>query len=131
MTQCQLTEFKKVVNTRRGNILYQRIPTPRPPPQVVLKNAWQVQHDKEVQLQPGNEQSYGGGDPFKIDLRVEGVPQNAVFEDHGRVTKIQDLVHTLRTQSQTESVVADLQKTLELNTFSKESQKTFQSLGKV
>ena len=28
---------------------YQRIPSPRLHPKVVLKNAWQVQHDKEVQ----------------------------------------------------------------------------------
>ena len=39
------------------------------------------------------------------------MPQNAVLEDQGRVTKIQDLVHTLRTQSRTESVIADLSKT--------------------
>ena len=32
-------------------------------------------------------------------LRVQGVTQNAVLEDQGRVTKIQDLVHTLRTES--------------------------------
>ena len=34
------------------------------------------------------------GDLFKIDIRVQGVPQNAVLEDQGRATKIQDLVHT-------------------------------------
>ena len=70
----------------------------------MLKNAWRVDRDK----QSSSEQSCEEGDLFKIDLRVERVPQIAVLEDQGRVTKIQDLVHTLRTQNRTESVFADL-----------------------
>ena len=62
---------------------------------------------------------------------MQGVAQNAVLEDQERLTKIQDLVHTLRIQSRTQSVTADLSKTGELNTFSEESQKTFQKLGKI
>ena len=38
-------------------------------------------------------------DPYKFHLRVQEVPQNAVPEDEGLVAKIEDLVHTLRTQS--------------------------------
>ena len=37
---------EKVVSTRGNKILYQWIPTPCPPPRVVLENVWQVQHDK-------------------------------------------------------------------------------------
>ena len=37
-------------------------------------------------------------DPYKFHLRVQ-VLQNAEPEDEGRVTKIEDLVHTFRTQS--------------------------------
>ena len=83
---------------------YQRIPTPRLHPKVVLKNAWQVQHDKEVQ-QPRTRVLRET--TLKIDLRVQAVPQNAALEDQGRMTKIQILVHTLRTQSRTESVIVD------------------------
>ena len=85
--------------------------------------AWQVQHDIEVQQQSSTEPSCAEGDPSKVDLRVQGVTQNAVLEDQGRVTKIQDLVHTLRTQSRTESVIIDLKKTREFNTFSEESKR--------
>ena len=38
--------------------------------------------------------------------------------------RIQDLVNTLRTQYRTESVIADLSKTREFNTFSQESRRT-------
>ena len=96
--------------------MHQRILTPRPPPKIVLKNVWQVERDK----QSSSEQSCAEADFFKIDLRVQGVPLNAVPEDQGRVTKIQDLVYTLRT----ESVIADLTKTGEFNTFSEKSTKT-------
>ena len=53
-------------------------------PTIVLHNAWKVQHDEEVQQLSGTEESCAEGDPFKIDLRVQGVPQNAVIEDQGR-----------------------------------------------
>ena len=109
-----LQSLQCVGSGRGDKILYQRIPTPRALPRVVLKNVWQVQHDK----QSSNEQSCAEGDFSKIDLHVQAVPHNAVLEDQGRVTKIQDLVHTLRTQSRTESVIADLNKTREFNTFS-------------
>ena len=49
----------------------------------------------------------------QIDLRVQETPQNAALEDQGRVTKIQDLVHTLRTQSRTESFIADFSKPIQ------------------
>ena len=96
-----------MVSTRGDKIWYQGIPKPRPPVRVVLENVWQVQHDN----QSSKEQSCAERDLFKIDLRVQGVPQNAVLEDQGRAPKIQDVVHTLRTQSRTESVITDLNKT--------------------
>ena len=94
------------MSLRGDKILYQ-IPTPRPAPKIVLNNAWQVEHGK----QSSSENSCAEGDLFKTDLRVQGVPQNAVLEDQGRVTRIQDLVHTVRTQYRTESVIADLSET--------------------
>ena len=117
--------IEKVVSTRGDEILYQRIRTLLR--ELYLKNVWQVQHDKRS----SNEQSCAEGDLFKIDLRLQGVAQNAVVEDQGRVTKIEDLVHTLRTQTRTESVIADLENTGELNTFSEEPRKTIQKFGKI
>ena len=61
--------------------MYPRIRTPRPAPNIVVKNAWQVEHGK----QSSSEQSSAEGDLFKIDLRVQGAPQNAVLEDQGTV----------------------------------------------
>ena len=77
-----------------------------------MKNVWQVQHDR----QSSNEQSCAERDLFKIDLSVQEVPQNAVLEDQGRVTKSQD---------------ADLKKAGKFNTFSDEAKKTVQQLGKI
>ena len=48
--------------------------------------------------------------PFNIDLRIQGIPQDAVTEGRGRMSKIQDLVDKLRTEYQTESIVVDLEK---------------------
>ena len=74
-----------MANTKHDKILYQRIPTPRPPPKVVLKEAWQVQHEKETQQQTGIVKSIAGQEnPFNIDFRVQGVPQKAVLENRGR-----------------------------------------------
>ena len=44
---------------------------------------------------------------------------------------IQHLAHTLRTQSRTESMITDLQKTVVFNTFSEVSKRTIQSLGNI
>ena len=66
--------IEKMVSTRQGKILYQRIPTPRPPPNIVLKDAWEVQQDQEVQQASGEKSTAGQEYPFKLDFRVQGVP---------------------------------------------------------
>ena len=111
----------------RRQFLYQRIPAPRPAPKNVLKNVRQVQRDKPS----SSGQSCAERDPFKIDLRVQGVPLNPVLEDQGRANMIRNLAHTLRTQSKTESMITDLQKTDVFNTFSEESTRTIQNLRKI
>ena len=68
---------------------------------------------------------------FKIVFRVQGAPHKAVLEDRGRVTRIPNLVHTLRTPSRTESTITDVQKTIELSTFSEKSRKHIRSLGMI
>ena len=66
----------------------------------------------EQSKQSISERSTAEGNLFKIDIIIQGIPQNAVLEDQGSMTtKIQYLVQTLRTQHQTESVIADLNKT--------------------
>ena len=60
-------------------------------------------------------------------LRIQGIPQDAVLEDQGRMTKIRELVKTLRTEYRTESVIADMSKTGELNRFSEDSKKDFKN----
>ena len=86
----------------RDTILYQRVPTPRPAPKIVLKNAWQVEHGKQT----SSEQTCAEGDLLKINLRVQGVPQNAVLQDQGRRTTEQNLSLPtwVRHESSTDSV---------------------------
>ena len=79
-----------------ATILYQRHPAPRPPPQIVLKEAWRVQRDEVSQRRTGIEISIAEQeDKFKIDFRVQGVPHQAVLEDEGRTNRIQTLAHIL------------------------------------
>ena len=47
---------------------------------------------------------------LKVDLRLQGIPQDAVLEDRGRVTKIQELVDKLRSEYRTDSVIAALRR---------------------
>ena len=84
-------------------MLYHRIPTPRPAPKTVLKDAWQVERGKLS----SSERSLA----------------NAVLEDQGRMTKNQEMVDKLSTEYPTESVIADFSKTGEFNRFSEESKK--------
>ena len=108
-------------------MLYQRIPTPRPAPRIVLKNAWQVEQGKLS----SSEKSCAEEDLLKIDLRVQGVRQSALLEDQGRMTKIRELVKALRTEYRTESAMADSSETGEFNRFSEDSQKTVPKLGNI
>ena len=119
----------KKVSTRQDKTLHQNISS-SPHPQSVLLKAWQVQHDKEVQWQWSTQESCAEGNIFKIDFRAQGAPQSAVFEDQGRMTKIQNLVHTLRTQSRRKSVITDHKKTGEFNMFEWRIQKDRPKLRK-
>ena len=87
---------------------------------MALKNAEQVEQD-ELSC---SEKPCAEGDLFKIDLHVQEVPKNAVLEDQGRMTKIQNLVNTLRTQYRTESVIANFCLTGKFNRFTEETPKT-------
>ena len=41
---------------------------------------------------------------FQVDLRIQGVPQDAALEDQERLSKIQEVADKLRTGHQTESI---------------------------
>ena len=45
--------------------------------------------------------------PLKVDLIIQGIPQNALLEDQGRMTQIEELLDKLRTGYQTASIVTD------------------------
>ena len=74
MTQCQLPAFKSGKHQRGHKEFILR---PRRAPNIVWQNAWQVERGK----QSSSEQPCAERDLFKIDLRVQRVPQNAVLED--------------------------------------------------
>ena len=87
--------IEKSGSPSRRQIFNQRVSTPRPAPKVVLKDAWQ---SKQQQQQQGTQSSSGTPAeeyPFTVDLRIPGIPQDAVLEDQGRRTKIQELVDKL------------------------------------
>ena len=45
--------IESVVNTKTEEILYQKASTSRPPPKIILKDAWQVQRDDSHQRGAG------------------------------------------------------------------------------
>ena len=118
MTLCQLTALKE---WRTPNLKYQRTPTPRPLPNSVSKEAWQVQRDEQFKRGSGIGKPVANEEKFKIDLRVQGVPQKAVLEDEDRTRKIRKLAHTLESQSREKALITDLPKTDTFNPFSEQS----------
>ena len=61
----------------------------------------------------------------------QGIPQDALLEDQGRMTNIQELVDKLRSEYQTESVISDLWEKRKINKFSEELKRTIQRLGNI
>ena len=109
--------IEKVVSMQGDETLYHRLSTPRPAPKIILKDVWILKQQQQQQQdtlsstgKPVAEQLQGipTGTPtripactgkrvaeenaFKVDLRIQGIPQDAVREDQGRLTKIQELV---------------------------------------
>ena len=127
-TQCLLTALKKVVSTKTDVI---RIPTPRSLPKIELKEAWQEQRDDHSQRRSGIGKPIADEERFKIDLRVQGVPHEAVLEDEDRTRRIRKLAHSLRSHSRTNAMNTDLRKTDASNPFSEESKKIIPNSGEV
>ena len=69
--------------------------------------------------------------PFKVDLRIQGVPQDAVIEDRERMSQIQELVDKLRAGYHTKPIIADLEKEGKSTRFSEESSRTIRELRNI
>ena len=70
-TLCQLTALEEWRTPTCEVILNQRTSTPRPPPKIILREGWQVQHEDHSQ----RGSAIGKPAADEIDLRVQGVPQ--------------------------------------------------------
>ena len=68
---------------------------------------------------------------LKVDPSIQGIPQDAVHKDQGRMTQIEELVDKLRIEYQTESIIADLGKKGKSNKLSDESRRTLQKIGNI
>ena len=68
-TLCQLTALKSGEH-QSEEIMFQKTSTPRSPPKIILKEAWQVQRDTQVQRGSDIGKPIGDEEEFKIDLRV-------------------------------------------------------------
>ena len=118
--------IERVVNTKTRDILYQEASlSPRPPPEITLKEAWQVQRDDSHQrgTSTGNPVADEEKKELKIDLRVQRIPQTAVDQDEDRKRGIKILAHMIKLQSKAKAPTRDLQKTDTFNPFSEESKK--------
>ena len=72
-----------IERAKTQEILDQKASTPRPPLEIVLSEAWQVQFDGSCQHGTGIGKLAADEDKkeFKIDLRAQGIPQKAVYQD--------------------------------------------------
>ena len=59
----------KVVSTKSEEVMHQKTSTPRPPPIINLKEAWQVQRDEQFQRGSGIGKLVADKEQFEIDLR--------------------------------------------------------------
>ena len=126
---------EKVVSQGGYKTLHRRLSTRRPALKITLKDVCKLRQQQQQETlrstgSPVAEQSHGTQrstgklvaeeeeNPFKVDLRSQGIPQDAEIEDRETMSNIQELVDMLRTGYQTESVINDLGKTGKFNTFS-------------
>ena len=95
--QCQPTAPKKWHAFKETKISYQIVFTHRSAPTIVPKDAWQSSSGRPTaERQQGTPTSTGNlvaeeEMPCKVDLIVQRIPQDAVLEDQGRSTTIQEL----------------------------------------
>ena len=78
--------IERVVNTKTKQMLYPK----RPPPWIILKEAWQVQRDDSHQRGTGMGKPVADEEKkeLKIDFRVQGIPQAEVDREDERTRGI-------------------------------------------
>ena len=114
-------------------ILYQKThSSPRLPPKVILKNAWQVQHEDHHQR--GTSAGQLAADKVKmerkIDFRIQGVSHAAVEqEEDSRTRLIRRLVHQVMRHPNKDASIADLQSKPPYNPLSEESKQMIHTMG--
>ena len=103
----------KVISKRAETTVFERLSTPRLAPKIVLKSNWQLQ--QQQQQQPQQPDTLEGptsasiGKPlregfvpekeepeFEVDLRIEGIAQDAILKDEERMGKIKNWIPTKR-----------------------------------
>ena len=126
---------ERVVNTKTKEILYQKAFNSTSASQ----NCFRRKHGRS-NATDSYQRGTGIGKPvadeekkeFKIDLRVQGIPQKkAVYQDEDRTRRIKRLAHMLQNQSKEKALIRDLQKTDTFNPVSEESEKIIHNLGNV
>ena len=70
----------------------------------ILKEVWLVPRDDYFQRGSYNRETVADVEMFEIDLRVQGVPQKAVYQDEDRTKRM------LKNQSNEKALITDLQK---------------------
>ena len=144
--------IEKVISEKGEKTWNQRLSTPRPAPRNILKNArsghQQQQHGTFVSSRKQEQETHQGGcnsdsegstwkhvakeeDSFQVDLRIQGVSQDAEHKDQEIMTKIQTLVDKLQAGYQTKSIINDVVKKGISNTFSEASRRTIKELGSI
>ena len=122
----------RVVSTKSEEIMHQKTSIPASASQTYFEEAWQVQRDDYFQRASGIGKPVADEKKFKVDLRVQGVPQKAVCQDEDRTERIRRLAHTLWNKRSKEKVlIRDLQETDTFDPFCEESKKIIHNMGNV
>ena len=83
------------IHGEETELFYQRLSTPRPAAKIVLKRCLEIKSSSNT---AAARHTIKHKEPllrrrsihFNVDLRIQGIPQNAVLEDQGRMTKIKN-----------------------------------------
>ena len=142
----------RVTSQNEDWILFERVSTPRPAPKVTLKSNWQSQLQQQQQQQSvcddvstntrkfvtdqtgirdvrGYTTDYRTGTrkQFEIDLRVEGVSQDAILQDEAKMNEINEKLEKFKMGSCAKSIRNDLRKGKMI--FSEESSRAIYEMG--
>ena len=120
--------LEKVVDVKTEEIQYQKIHlSPRLPRRIVVKSAWQVQKEGQVQHEGST------GEPAEIDFRIQGISRAEVEQDEEKSRKhyLGRLVSAIMNHKKENALIAELQCKHPFTPFSEESKQMIHTLGKV